>query len=193
MFLPRIHGRLLAGVTVLALAGILIWREFRPAPVAAPPANAPTAHRSHDPPDMVKPAPSRRPVGSPNQGLPPLPPPITPPHPPESAEGRQWIADRVEELNALAWFDDPQSLLRILAELRNPLPEIHAAALAATVAFGSRDAIPYLETLAAESRDPQQQHDLTEAAAFLKLPTLIERLDQPEPPPPPPADQTPAR
>ena len=104
---------------------------------------------------------------------------MPPPYPADSPEYQDWITTRIANLNALAWYDDADSLHRILAELSNPLPEIRAAALTATIAFGSRDAIPRLEQLAAQSGDPKQQQALTDAIAYLKQPTLLEKLDPP--------------
>ena len=184
MRMTRIHGSLLVGVTVLGVAGILISRGFRPSPGSPPQTDAKASKSQAYPPPNESPKTSRRTPGISKPVLPVLPAPVESPHPPNSAQHQEWIATRVAELSDLAWFDDPQSLHRILAELRNPQPEIQAASLAATVAFGSRDAIPYLEALAAQSRDPKQQQDLSEAAAFLKLPTLLDRAASPSAPQP---------
>ncbi len=170
MIWSRAHASLLAGVAVLGAAGLLVSREFRP--VAA--ASAPSVHKTPKLPTREIAKSSRPPGGLPPERLAALPVPVTSPYPEQSAAYPEWIATRVSQLNDLAWFDDAQSLRRILAELRNPLPDIQAAALAATLAFGSREAIPYLEALAADSPDPKTRQDLREAATFLKRPTLLE-------------------
>ena len=175
MVMTRGHGSWWVGAAVLGMAGVMVSRGFHPSPGAVPPAAAPP--NRHNLPDKEAAKPPRRPSALLQQRLVELPLPVNPPHPPGSAPSQEWITTRVAELKALAWFDDDSSLHRILAELRNPLPEIQAAALAATTAFGSREAIPYLEALAAQARDPRQQQDLTDAAEFLRLPTLLESLE----------------
>ena len=122
---------------------------------------------------------SARRAPAPLANLPSLPPPEESPHPPGSSESRQWLAGRTAELDRLSWFDDAESLGKILTELRNTQPEIREAALSATRAFGSRDAIPYLEAFAAESRDPKEQKALADVIEYLQLPTMVEQLEQP--------------
>jgi len=177
MPMTRVHLCWLAGSAALGVAVFLLGYGFRPATDTNRRADVPP-HR-HDPPDKPQFAPSRRPPGALKPRPPELPAPVPPPYPADSPEQQDWIATRIADLNALAWYDDAESLHRILAELSNPLPEIQAAALTATIAFGSRDAIPYLEQLAAQARDPKQQQALTEAIAYLRQPTLLEKLDQP--------------
>lgn len=106
-----------------------------------------------------------------------LPKPLLSPHPPGSVEGKAWLAERVAALQDLGWFDDVESFQKILAELRNPLPEIRAAAIAATRAYGSRDAIPHLSRIAAETGDVLEQKSLTDLVDYLNLPTMIEQLE----------------
>ena len=180
--MTRVHLCWLAGGAALGVAVFLMGYHFRPAADANPRAAAPPSR--HDPPAPPQFTPSRRPLGALKQRPPELPAPVLSPHPAESPEQQDWIATRIADLNALAWYDDADSLHRILAELYNPLPEIQTAALAATIAFGSRDAIPCLEKIAAQSRDPQQHQALTEAINYLKQPTLLEKLD------PPPEERT---
>jgi len=167
----------LAGGAALGVAVFLLGYGFRPTADTSHRASAPPSR--NDPPDKPHASPSRRVPGPLRQHPPDLPAPIPPPYPADSPEHQDWIASRIADLNALAWYDDDDSLHRILAELSNPLPEIQAAALAATINFGSRDAIPRLEQLAAQSRDPKQQLALTDAIAYLKRPTLLEKLDTP--------------
>ncbi len=106
--------------------------------------------------------------------LPELPPPTELPNPPGSPSNAGWADARLAELEKLAWYDDVGSLKKILAELRSPLPEIRHAALAATRAFGSRDAVPYLEQIAIGTSDPEEHKALTEAISYLNLPTFLE-------------------
>lgn len=107
-----------------------------------------------------------------------LPEPARSPHSPGSVADSGWIATRIAAINDLAWFDDTSSLQKILTELRSPLPQIRAAALDATRAFGSRDAIPYLVNRAAETGDLLEQNALTDLIEHLKLPTVIEQLEE---------------
>jgi HEAT repeats len=106
---------------------------------------------------------------------PEIPAPSALPNPLGSPDNQDWIEKRITALDQLAWRDDPESLGKILAELRNSVPEIRAAALAATRAFDSRDAIPYLDELSRDSKDPLEQKALTDLIEHLKLPTLLEQ------------------
>jgi HEAT repeat protein len=76
---------------------------------------------------------------------------------------------------------DPASLDEILRELRNPDSTIRAAALAAAIQFGSRDAIPTLAQAAMETEDGNEKTNILEAIEFLKLPSLSEVLTQTPP------------
>jgi hypothetical protein len=113
-----------------------------------------------------------RPAGQ--QGL---PAPVPSPHPPGSLADGDWTSARIVAIHELGCFDDAASLQKILAELRNPLPQIRAAALDATRAFGSRDAIPHLAVRAAETGEPLEQMELLDLIEHLKLPTVVEQLD----------------
>ena len=108
--------------------------------------------------------------------VPELPAPVVSPHPTGTAEHRDWMQNRGEELMNLSWMDDRASLDAILAELSNPDAEIRRAALAATLNFGSRDAIPRLQSAALAADDPREKLELENAAEHLKLPTLREVL-----------------
>ena len=70
--------------------------------------------------------------------------------------------------------DDQTSLNTILSELTNPDVEIRQAAVEAAVQFGSRDAIPNLETAQEQVTDPKEKAAIAEAIEFLKLPRLSE-------------------
>ena len=177
MPMTRVHLCWLIGGTALSVAIFLAGYGFRPA-------GADTGQLDAAPPgrrDLPVPPPSVTTRCLPGTLAPShpsdLPAPVAPPYPADSPELRAWIDSRIDDLNGLAWYDDAASLNRILAELYNPLPEIQAAALTATINFGSRDAIPCLEQFAAQSRDPQQQSAVAEAIAYLKQPTLLEKLD----------------
>ncbi len=110
--------------------------------------------------------------------LPPLPAPQRPPHPPGSAENQAWIETTRDALDTLAWEDDADSMRKILAELRSPLPEIRAAALSATLDFDDPAAIPYLRAISNDSADLLEQKEIAELIETLKLPPLIETLDE---------------
>jgi hypothetical protein len=103
-----------------------------------------------------------------------LPAPRHSPFSGDSAEHRAWVKERSDELYDLSWFDDDDSLRAILAELANPDPELRAAAVEATLNFGSRDAIPHLVAAAARAEDPEERARLEEVAAHLRLPTATE-------------------
>jgi cystathionine beta-lyase family protein involved in aluminum resistance len=70
--------------------------------------------------------------------------------------------------------NDSSSLDTILSELTNADPQIRKAALEATIQFASRDAIPKLAEVAAQTDDPQEEIALNDAIEFLKLPSLTE-------------------
>jgi hypothetical protein len=158
--LPR-KFPVVAGAVLLLAAAVLPWAMNQPSPVprvdGRPIGSAPAAKVA------PRPAADSR-----------FPAPVLNPHDTGTEEHRDWLRTRGEELLDLSWMEDEASLRIILGELANPDPEIRAAALTATIAFGSRDAIPRLEALAAASGDPVEQKKLEEAAAHLKLPTLSE-------------------
>lgn len=168
--MTRSRGFLLAGAAVLAVAGGLFFRGSDRQ--ALPPAAAPAAPEREIPK-------SDRPA---NPSLPELPAPAEPPREVGSTANATWAAERITELEKLAWFDDAASLRKILAELYSPLPEVRAAALAATRAFGSRDAVPYLEQAANGTSDPNERKALADAIEYLQLPTVLEeQIGEPEP------------
>lgn len=107
-----------------------------------------------------------------------LPEAVESPHPMGSAKNAEWIDQRAEELEGLAWFSDAASLDRILAEMRNTQPEIRKAALQAVVSFGSKDAIPKLEILAKGTNDLVEQKAIADAIEYLSLPTMVEYLEE---------------
>lgn len=166
------------GVAILLLAGVVIRLRTEAPENATGPAQPPTSRKSSVTADTREPAAHRPPAPALSiDKLPDLPAPILPPNPTDSTANQEWIATRIDELDDLAWFDDPDSLGKILTELRNPLPEIRAAALEATRDFGSRDAIPYLEAISRDSKDPLEQKAIQELIEHLNLPTLLEQSD----------------
>jgi hypothetical protein len=173
--MTRAQGSLLAGITILAAAGVFFLKETgkAPAETTSPAAASPVSKTTDGP--AVKP--SRATPATPVAGLPALPRFVESPHPPGSEEDREWVATRVAALADLAWLDDAESLHKILAELRNPVPEIRAAALTATKTFASRDAVPYLTALAAETGDTEEQKALNDLIEYLNLPTMLEQID----------------
>ena len=86
--------------------------------------------------------------------------------------------DQIFELTELGARNDPESLQKILAHLRDARPEIRSAALEATIQFGSRDAIPVLKELAAQTEDAREKVAILDAADFLELPSFREVRDR---------------
>jgi hypothetical protein len=155
-----------AVLLLIAAAAVLAWPGRRP---ASPP---PEVHRS----TPARPLPDSKRTLREEPAVPGFPAPVASPHATGTAEHRDWVKVRGEELMDLSWMEDRASLDTILAELTHPDAGIRGAALAATLNFGSRDAIPRLEALAATAGDPREKEELAKAAAHLKLPTLREVL-----------------
>ncbi len=109
-----------------------------------------------------------------------LPAPVVSPHSQGSAENQEWAEQRITELQELEWFDDFASLGKILAELRNPDPEIRKAALQAVKNSGSRDAIPYLVKAASEAREPEEPQEIRKVIEYLELPSAAEETESDE-------------
>jgi hypothetical protein len=93
-------------------------------------------------------------------------------------EHEAYVQAEIDKLQELQAHDDAQSLQAILSELTNSDKEIRAAAVESTIQFGSRDAIPVLNDLAARTEDPNEKKELLDAAEFLALPTLTEIRSQ---------------
>jgi hypothetical protein len=89
-------------------------------------------------------------------------------------EHEAYVQAHIDKLEDLEANDDAQSLQAILSELTNSDQKIREAAIEATTQFGSRDAIPVLNNLAARTGDPDEKKQLLDAADFLALPTLTE-------------------
>jgi hypothetical protein len=167
---------LLAGLA--GFGGIILLKKLTaPAPSSAilpaqPPA-APTV------PQAIKPAPQVSQIAPPvkqvvaAKPVPPVPPAAVPAagDAAKNAADLQAHLDKLQELQA---NDDAASLLAILSELTNSDKTIRAAAVEATIQFGSRDAIPVLKDLAARTGEAAEKKQLLDAADFLALPTLTE-------------------
>ncbi|MEO8616143.1 MAG: hypothetical protein ABI600_13445 [Luteolibacter sp.] len=176
--MKRSHATLLAGTAIMGAAIAMIPhnaslpagdRSLARAAAAQKNARLPDNHSSKTP--RVRAVVNR-------QNLPELPPPVESPYPQGASENEQWTVDRIAGLDRLSAADDSASLREILAELRNPLPEIRRAALSAVRAFSSRESIPYLELMLRETRDSADQQDLTDAIEYLQLPTMAESLER---------------
>lgn len=177
--MTRVHRTLLAGMVVLLIAaGFLISRPSGSPPTSQ--ADPTVARKSAAPPVREIPKPARRQAESRWGNLPELPPAALSPHPPGSAENQNWITGRIADLDDAAWQDDPASMRSILAELRNPQPEIRAAARAAITSFGSGEAVPYLEMTATTTYDETERQELAKVIDFLKLPTVTEHRKRPK-------------
>jgi hypothetical protein len=173
----KFQGILLGGLAILAIAVVLFSRTPSTTPAPASPQKLRTAQRNVNEVDPENRSLSRRRADVRFESFPEIPAPISSPHLAGTSENQQWIDERKENLNDLSWFDDAESLSKILAELQNPLPEIRTAALTAVRDFGSRDAVPYLEAAAIKTADPMEKKSLEELIEHLKLPTVIEHLE----------------
>ena len=87
---------------------------------------------------------------------------------------RAAIDAETDRLQHWAMNDDPASLSSILADLTNPEKEIRSAAIDAAEQYGSTNAIPILNNLAAKDEDAEEKAALLEAANFLSLPSIFE-------------------
>lgn len=158
----------LGACSLAVLAVVLAWKN--PGESFAPPADSRGT--------IAAPAPrvaATRSVPSPAAGL---PRPQLSPYAAGSNEHEAWVDAKADELVKLSWTDDSDSLKRILAELENPEQEIRKAALQAAANFGSRDAVPYLESLVATSTDAEEKISLIQTAEQLKMPTASEYFAQ---------------
>ena len=93
------------------------------------------------------------------------------------------IDSRVLQLKQWATEDDREALINILANLSDSEKEIRLAAIEAAKNFGSRDAIPSLQSLAATTDDTEEKNASIAAAEFLALPTINEAIAQTPPGP----------
>ena len=152
---------LLAGLA--SVTGILLikHREFPP-PAAAPIATAETKPAAPQTTNVPPPAPA------PVAAAPVATNALTP-------EQRQAAIDaETDRLQQWSMNDDPESLSNILADLSSTEKEVRQAAIEAVQQFGSTNAIPLLQNLAANDEDPEEKAALLEAAHFLSLPSIFE-------------------
>ena len=84
------------------------------------------------------------------------------------------ISMKVERLQELSTKNDRASMESILAEIRSPYQEVRADAIEAIIQFRSREAIPALKDIAAQTEDAAEKTAILEAVEFLELPTLDE-------------------
>jgi hypothetical protein len=85
-----------------------------------------------------------------------------------------YLQGHLDRLTQLEANDDPASLHEILGELTNSEQVIRIAAIQSAIQFGSRDAIPVMTNLAAQTADPREKKALLDAADFLELPSWTE-------------------
>lgn len=170
-----------AGAVVVILAvGLILWKSQSGQPISTSqpldPASSKVSSSPHARPrrDVPRDTAPRQPRLT---DLPGLPSPGVPPHSPGSPENEAWIEQQIDALDALAWEDDSESLRKILAELRGPLPEIRAAALKAALDFDDPAAIPFLSAISRDTVDPLEQRNIDEVIETLELPSLIETLE----------------
>jgi hypothetical protein len=90
------------------------------------------------------------------------------------------IDAETDRLQQWSMNDDPASLSNILAALTSPEKEVREAAIEAAEQFGSTNAIPTLEALAANTTDLAEQSALLEAAHFISLPSIFDTTMTPE-------------
>jgi hypothetical protein len=90
----------------------------------------------------------------------------------KAANHEEYVTKRKAELSEMGVSRDPGSLKTILAEVRNPDPEIRQTALTATMDFGSQDAIPALKNEITWAEDPQEKIEIQKAIDFLQLPSF---------------------
>lgn len=92
----------------------------------------------------------------------------------ETASETNSIAAKIATLEEIATRDDADAFQTIMTELTNASPEIREAALEATIQFGSREAIPVLQELAAKTENAREKVEILDAIEFLELPPFSE-------------------
>jgi hypothetical protein len=156
---------LVLAVAILAPALYFHFKPDSPAPdtdnaVAAAPDNS-------APPAQALPSILKRVQGAPSVvggGLPDRP------VAPAAMSHDDYVTQRTGELIEMGLSEDPQNLKVILSEMENPDAEIRHAALNATIDFGSKDAIPYLQNELAYATDLDEKVEIKKAIDFLQLP-----------------------
>ncbi|MEO7300900.1 MAG: HEAT repeat domain-containing protein [Verrucomicrobiota bacterium] len=87
------------------------------------------------------------------------------------------VEESIQKLEILGSTDDGRAFEEILAELRNPNPNVRQAALDALIQFGNRDAIATLNEVAAQTEDAREKVNILDVIDFLNLPTAKETRD----------------
>jgi hypothetical protein len=93
---------------------------------------------------------------------------------PNASNHQAYVEARSDQLMDLAMTSERSSFDIIMSELTNRDPQIRKAAVQAAIQYGSRDAIPKLMEVAAQTDDPKEKAEIIEAADYLKLPSLTE-------------------
>jgi hypothetical protein len=89
-----------------------------------------------------------------------------------SPEHQEYVSERKAELSQMGVSRNPAALHSILTDLHNADPDIRQSALAATMDYGSQDAIPALKNEMAWAEDPEEKAAIQKAIKFLELPTF---------------------
>lgn len=92
---------------------------------------------------------------------------------------KEYVRQRIDELNELAIKEDEPSHAVILSELTNADPEIRHAALEALIQTRDRSVLPRLGAIAEITEDPEEKAALLEAVKFISLPSLTDHLTEP--------------
>jgi hypothetical protein len=168
-----------AVVLAAAIAGVLIGVSRTPTspaprPVVSNPSTTQNLESSQDAKTLVEPAEAALPATPLDPSAPAAAADSTAGKTPELSQA--YIDKRVSELQDLSAENDAASLRIILSEVTNRNREIRHGAIEAAIQFGSREAVPTLLDAAAHTDDPAEKAELTEAADYLKLPSITEVL-----------------
>ncbi|MGO8838244.1 MAG: HEAT repeat domain-containing protein [Limisphaerales bacterium] len=158
-------------VIVIVLAGLAgVSGIFLLKHLASPPSAAATVAIAETKPAAPEPTPAVRNVP------PPAPVAAAPVVTNTLTEEQRQAAIEAETDRLQEWSmnDDPASLSNILADLTSPEKEVRQAAIDAVQQFGSTNAIPVLEKLAANNADPEEKAALLDAAHFISLPSVFD-------------------
>lgn len=172
--------KIVIAILLSGVAGIAVVFFLKPPAARLQPAEAPVSRPAAQLPKAVAaiphpvPAVSAPAVAAPSQSK----NPVTVATGEVVDEEADKVQEQIDRLVDLQSNDDAESLHAILNELTNTNKIIRHEAIEATIQFGSRDAIPVLNDLAARAQDPDEKKELLEAAAFLALPTLTEAREQ---------------
>ncbi len=151
-------------LAILLAAGLFVGMTFllksnKPAAASAPVAAAAPVPVAQSAPIVAPPPP-------------PTPAPATVVQTQTPEEKAAAIQAEKDRLTHLEWYNDPQSLSNILADLNSPEKEIRMAAIQAAVQFGSTNAIPVLMQAYTNASDFDEKVALHNAADYLALPAV---------------------